>query len=266
MYTFLVDSHCHLNYRGIHERLDEVMKNATANGINILQTISTQMSDIPAIQTISQQYKNIFYSVGVHPLHVHEAPLVTVESLIKMASNDNKITAFGETGLDHYKTSDNKILELQKESFRSHIAAAQIVEIPVIVHTRDAEDDTYSILSAMMAKRAFSGLLHCFTGSLDLAMKAIDLGLYISASGIISFKNAHEIRNVFQQIPIDRILIETDSPFLAPVPYRGQTNEPAYVIEVAKCLAEIRGVPLKDIIHHSTNNYFKVFSRVPDNY
>ena len=151
---------------------------------------------------------------------------------------------------------------MQKDSFRNHIEAGQISKLPVIIHTRDAEYDTYNILKEMMAKAEFSSVLHCFTGSLELAMKAIDLGLYISASGIITFKNANAIRDAFKQLPIDRILIETDSPYLAPVPYRGKINEPAYVIEVAKCLAEIRNIPLEDVISQTTENFLKLFRRV----
>lgn len=262
MNQFLVDSHCHLNYEGLYERLDEVMSNAAAANIKILQTISTTMADISAIKSISDRYSNVYYSVGVHPLYVHEEDLVSAEKLVRLVSNDEKISGLGETGLDYYKASDPTILQIQQESFKNHIEAAQITELPVIIHTREAENDTYEILNAMMIKRPFKGVLHCFTGSIDLAMKAIDLGLYISASGIITFKNADAIRDVFKQLPIDRILIETDSPYLAPVPHRGKSNEPAYVIEVAKCLAEIRNISLEDVIHQTTENFLRLFKKI----
>jgi len=259
MNKFLIDSHCHLNYQGLYERLEEVLANADAAEVKILQTISTKMMDIPVIKSISDRYEHIYYSVGVHPLHVHEEPLVLVEELVTLASNDKKISGFGETGLDYYRASDKAVLQMQKDSFRNHIAAAQIVKLPVIIHTREAEADTYEILKEMMREKKFTGVLHCFTGSLDLAMKAIDLGLYISASGIITFKNADDIREIFKQLPIDRILIETDSPYPAPVPYRGGTNEPAYVLEVAKCLAEIRNISLEDVISQTTGNFLRLF-------
>ena len=262
MNQFLVDSHCHLNYEGLYERLDEVIANANTANVKILQTISTKMADISQIKEISHKHKNVYYSVGVHPLHVHEEELVSSEELVRLVSNDEKISGLGETGLDYYKASDTEVLQLQRDSFRSHIAAAQITKVPVIIHTRDAEDDTYEILKKMMDKTEFPGVLHCFTGSIDLAMKAIDLGLYISASGIITFKNADTIRDIFKQIPIDRILIETDSPYLAPVPYRGKSNEPAYVLEVAKCLAEIRNIQLEDVVNQTTENFLKLFRMV----
>ena len=259
MNKFLIDSHCHLNYQGLYERLEEVLANADAAHVKILQTISTKMADIPVIKSISDRYKHIYYSVGIHPLHVHEEPLVSIGELVTLASDDKKISGFGETGLDFYKASDKTVLQMQKDSFRNHIAAAQISKLPVIIHTREAETETYEILKEMMEDRQFTGVLHCFTGSLDLAIKAIDLGLYISASGIITFKNADDIRDMFRKLPIDRILIETDSPYLAPVPYRGKTNEPAYVTEVAKCLAEIRNIPLEDVISQTTDNFFRLF-------
>jgi TatD DNase family protein len=262
MNKFLIDSHCHLNYQGLYERLEEVLANADAAEVKILQTISTKMVDIPVIKSISDRYKHIYYSVGVHPLHVHEEPLVSTGELVKLASNDRKISGFGETGLDYYKASDQVVLQMQKDSFRNHIAAAQISKIPVIIHTREAEADTYEILREMMQDKNFTGVLHCFTGSIDLAMKAVDLGLYISASGIVSFKNADDIREIFKQLPIDRILIETDSPYLAPMPYRGKTNEPAYVMEVAKCLAGIKNISLEDVVSQTTENYLRLFMGV----
>lgn len=262
MKQLLIDSHCHLNYQGIRERLDSVIENATNSGVAIMQTIATKMSDIDEIKNIANRYENVYYSVGVHPLYVCDEKIVTSEELIKLANSDKKVSGFGETGLDYYKASDETIIEMQKESFINHIAAAQIAKLPVIIHTRDAEYDTYDILRDMMRKAHFSGVIHCFTGSMDLARNAIELGLYISASGIITFKNADSVREVFSAIPIDRILIETDAPFLAPVPYRGKVNEPCYIVEVAKYLAEIRNMEVSDIIRITTDNFLKLFTRV----
>ena len=262
MKQFLIDSHCHLNYEGIRERLDTVVKDATSGGVGIMQTISTKMSEIDEIKEIANRYENVYYSVGVHPLYIEEGKIVTSEELVKLASADKKISGFGESGLDYYKASDQAILQMQRESFINHIAAAQIAKLPVIIHTRDAEEDTYDILSHMMRKAPFPGVMHCFTGSMDLAMKAIDLGLYISASGIITFKNAESVREVFKVIPINKILIETDSPFLAPIPYRGKVNEPKHVLEVAKALCDIRDVGLAELINATTNNYLDLFTRV----
>jgi TatD DNase family protein len=226
MRSFLVDSHCHLNYDGLRERLENVVSNAENANVKILQTICTKMSEVESLQNIANQYQHVFYSIGVHPLNVHEEELVSIETLVELTKSDKKISAFGETGLDYYKSSSDEHLVMQRQNFINHIKASQITALPLVIHTREAENDTYKILNEQMKKQKFSGVLHCFTGSYDLAQKAVDLGLYISASGIITFKNAEVIRNVFKNIPIEKILIETDSPFLAPVPYRGKTNEP----------------------------------------
>lgn len=261
MEKYLVDSHCHLNYPGLCDEVSNVISEANSSGVKILQTICTQMSEISILKDISNSYPNVFYSVGVHPLYVNENQVVEVDALIDLVKADNKITGIGETGLDYYKASDESILKIQRKSFENHIHASQVTGIPLIIHTRDAEDDTYDILSKNMRKNQFSGVLHCFTGSMELAMKAVDLGLYVSASGIITFKNANEIRDVFKKLPLENILIETDAPFLAPVPYRGKTNRPSYVVEVAKCLSEIMELKYEEIVEVTTKNFHKLFKR-----
>jgi TatD DNase family protein len=261
MEKYLVDSHCHLNYPCLYEDLSSVVSEANSKGVKVLQTVCTQMSEISILKQISNSYANVFYSIGVHPLHSHESEIVSTDEFVKLVMSDKKITGIGETGLDYYKASDANILEIQRKSFENHIAAAQITGLPLIIHTRDAESDTYEVLSSNMRKNQFSGVLHCFTGSMDLAIKAVDLGLYISASGIITFKNADEIREVFKKLPLEKILIETDSPFLAPVPYRGKTNKPSYVVEVAKCLSEIKEISYDEVIYSTTKNFHTLFKR-----
>jgi TatD DNase family protein len=261
MRKYLVDSHCHLNYPGLYDEVSNVISEANTSGVKIMQTICTKMSEISILKDISNSYHNIFYSVGVHPLYVNENQVVEVDALIDLVKADKKITGIGETGLDYYKASDESILKIQRESFDNHITAAQVTGLPLIIHTRDAESDTYDMLSNNMIKNQFSGVLHCFTGSMELAMKAVELGLYVSASGIITFKNADEIREVFKKLPLERILIETDSPFLAPVPYRGKTNKPSYVVEVARCLSEIRDIEFDDVVKSTTRNFHTLFKR-----
>jgi TatD DNase family protein len=261
MEKYLVDSHCHLNYPGLYEDISGVISEANEKGVKVLQTICTKMNEVEILKNIARNNSNVFYSVGVHPLYSHESKIVTAAELIELVESDRKIIGIGETGLDYYKASDEDVLKNQRESFDNHISAAQITDVPLIIHTRDAEIDTYEILSKNMIQSKFSGVLHCFTGSIDLAMKAVDLGLYISASGIITFKNADEIREVFKELPLEKILIETDSPFLAPVPYRGKTNRPSYVVEVARFLSEIRSVSLDEIVESTTRNFHTLFKR-----
>jgi TatD DNase family protein len=262
MKNYLVDSHCHLNYEGLYEDLDGIVAEALSAGVGIMQTICTKISEVDVLKSIAVKYSNVFYSVGVHPLHVHEEPIISSDELVKLSKNDFKIIGFGETGLDYYRESETSILKIQRQSFENHIVAAQNTGLPVIIHTRDAEDDTYNMVYNAIQNKEFSGVLHCFTGSYNLAKKAVDLGLYISASGIITFKNADDIRDVFSKLPIDKILIETDSPYLAPIPYRGQVNKPLYVVEVAKKIAEIKNLSYEEVVSATTGNFHRLFTRV----
>ena len=256
----LVDSHCHLNYIGLKERLPEILVGAKNNGLVRLQTISTQRQDWPELAKLAQEYPEIFYSIGLHPLNLITEEKISLKELIYHIDHDKKINSLGETGLDYYKGADDH-REEQQQSFRIHLEAAQERGLPVIIHTRDAEKDTYDILNSAMKKKLFTGVLHSFTGSQKLAESALELGLHLSASGIITFKSAEKLREIFAQVPLDRLLIETDSPFLAPVPYRGRVNEPAWVIEVAKVIATIKGITLEEVAMQTSKNYFKLFNR-----
>jgi TatD DNase family protein len=255
----LVDSHCHLNYIGIKERLSEILARAKNAGLVRLQSISTQRSDWTELARLAKEYPEIFYSIGLHPLNLITEEKITLSELISTINSDAKINSLGETGLDYYKGAEHQ--EAQQESFKIHLEAAQETGLPVIVHTRDAEKDTYDILNSAMKKKPLKGVLHSFTGSQKLAEAALELGLYISASGIITFKSAGNLREIFAKVPLNRLLIETDSPFLAPVPYRGQVNEPTWVIEVAKVIASIKGITLDEVAAKTTKNYFELFNR-----
>ncbi len=259
---YLVDSHCHLNYDRLSERIDDIVSRATDAGVGIMQTICTRMNEVSQIRDIAYKYENVFYSVGIHPLNVHGAPIVDAQQLISMADNDPKVTGFGETGLDYYRTNDSEIISMQQKSFEQHIIASQQTAIPVIIHTREAEDDTLSIINKQMKVRQFAGVLHCFTGSYEFAAKCVDMGLFVSASGIITFKNAEAVRDVFIKLPLESILIETDAPFLAPVPYRSKTNEPSYIVEVVKTIASIRKISYEAVATATTENFLRLFKRV----
>jgi TatD DNase family protein len=258
----LVDSHCHLDFAELNSKLDEKLANAKNFDVSYLQTISTKISEFDKIREIADKYPQIFCSVGIHPNNVSKDETTSKEELVKLAEH-KKVIGIGETGLDYYyKTSEPK---LQIKSFETHIRASQDNKLPVIIHSRDAEKDTIDILSNHMKDTEFPALIHCFTASKDFAKKALDLGLYISLSGIVTFKNAEEIREAVKLIPLDRILIETDSPYLAPVPKRGKSNEPAYVKYVAEYLAEFLNIPYEKFAKQTTDNFFKLFSKAKNN-
>ncbi len=261
----LVDSHCHLNMKDFHEDLAGVMTRAASAGISYMQTICVKLEDLPSLIEITEQYPNVFASVGVHPHdadeviepeHIHEKDLT--HTLIDLSKHP-KIIGIGETGLDYYyEHSDRKS---QKEAFISHINASQETQLPLIIHTRNADEDTVDIIRSEMKRKAFPALIHCFSSSEKLAMDCLDLGLYISVSGIITFKSAEAIRNAVSKVPLDRLLVETDSPYLAPIPMRGKRCEPAYTQYVAEKLAEIKGVSLNDVAKQTTQNFFTLFSK-----
>jgi len=252
----LVDSHCHL------DRLNEdtsgntsaVLNRARALGVEKFLCIATNLDGFDAVIDIAEQHSDVFCSAGVHPLQKHEV-MVDYNRLIKQASHE-KVLAVGETGLDYYYSPDNA--ELQKESLKLHIRAAREVHKPLIIHTRDAQQDTLSIIKAEQAEQV-GGILHCFTESIEMAKEAIDLGFYISFSGILTFKTADQLREVAQSIPLNRILVETDCPWLAPVPYRGKENQPAYVVEVAKQLAELHNLSYEQMAAQTTSNFYELF-------
>lgn len=254
----LVDSHCHLNFPDFKDDLSGVIDRARQSGVRVMQTICTEMSEFDEVQGIAAQHDGVYCSVGVHPNNSSNAEIVLVQALVDKCSG-KKVIGIGETGLDyHYENSDP---ETQKESFRRHIAAARQTGLPIIVHTRDADEDTVAILKDEMKKGAFKGLIHCFTSTKYLADEAVKIGLYISLSGIITFKNAGAIREALLDVPIDRILVETDAPYLAPVPNRGKRNEPSYVVHTNKALAELKGISEAECARITTQNFFTLFSK-----
>jgi TatD DNase family protein len=254
----IVDSHCHLNYGGLAEHLDDVVNRAHEADVGIMLAINTKIHEFDEVLQIANSYDGIYASVGVHPHEAASEPDVALATLLERAKHD-KVIGIGETGLDYYY--DKSPREQQKANFRTHIDAARDSGLPVIVHTRDAEDDTFEILAYGMAKGPYSGVIHCFTASRSFAEKALELGLYISFSGILTFKNAADIQEIAKSVPLDRVLVETDAPFLAPVPNRGKTCEPAFTADTAAFLARLRGMELDEIANITTDNFFRLFSK-----
>ena len=257
--SFLVDSHCHLDFPDYAGKVDEVMARAGAAGVGVCLSIGTELKRFPGVKAVAEKFPNVWCSVGVHP-HEAEKELQDDEAALIREAAHPKVVGIGETGLDYYYEHSPR--QPQQQNFRAHIAAARQTGLPVIVHTRDADDDTIDILRDEMGKGAFTGLIHCFTGTQKLADAALELGLYISVSGIATFKNSTALRDVIKTVPLERLLVETDAPFLAPVPYRGKTNEPAFVVHTAKMLAELKGVPEDELAQATTENFFRLFSKV----
>jgi len=253
-----VDSHCHLNYAGLIETQDAVIARARDAGVATMLNISTRASEWDAIVGTAERHDQIWASIGIHPHEADTHEHVDTERLLEAAGHP-KVVAIGETGLDYYYDKSDR--ERQRRSFRSHIAAARESGLPLIVHTRDAEEDTHGILAEEMGKGAFSGVIHCFTASQDFADKALALGFYISLSGIVTFKNAKDLQATALTVPSDRLLIETDAPFLAPVPHRGKTCEPAFVTDTARFLATLRGEAVEDLAVTTTGNFFRLFDK-----
>ena len=253
----IVDSHCHLNFPQFKGKLDEIVKRALDKGIYRMLTISTKLNEINELETISKSYSEVYNSVGVHPHECKNYKDLCLNDLIKYTKN-SKCIGIGESGLDFYYENSPK--ELQTKLFRLHIKAARETNLPLIVHTRNADDETIRILNEEMKKGVFTGLIHCFSTSKDLAEKAIDLGFYISLSGIITFNKSNELRNIIRDLPISRLLVETDAPYLAPEPFRGKCNEPSYVIHTVKFLADLMNVKLNTIAEKTTNNFNKLFN------
>jgi TatD DNase family protein len=256
----LVDSHCHLDFPEFAPELPAVVARAQAVGVGACVTIGTKLSGAARVREVAEEFPSVFCSVGVHPHEAAAEPLENDAPLIALASH-RKAVGIGETGLDYYYEHSPR--EAQVANFRTHIGAARETELPLIIHTRDAEDDTIAILREEMKKGPFSGVVHCFTGSDRLARAALELGLYISASGILTFKKADALREVLRDVPLDRLLVETDAPYLAPVPHRGKRNEPAFVSHTAKALAELKAIPSEALAAATTDNFFRLFSRVP---
>jgi TatD DNase family protein len=256
----LVDSHCHLDFPDFAADLDGVVGRARAAGIERLVTISTRVKRFNDLLAITERFPDVYCSVGTHPHNAHEELDVTVADLVAHTRSP-KVVALGEAGLDYHY--DHSPRDAQELGFRTHIAAARETGLPLVIHTREADADTARILEEETGKGAFPAVLHCFTGGADLARRAMALGLFISFTGILTFKNSTALRDIAAELPADRILVETDAPYLAPGKFRGKRNEPAYVVEVAKVLAEARGVSLAEISRQTTDNFFRLFSKVP---
>ena len=252
----LVDSHCHLDFPEYAGQVEAVMARARAAGVGVCVSIGTELKNFPGVRAVAERFSDVWCSVGVHPHEAEKESLRDAAPLLAEAAHP-KVVGIGETGLDYYY--EHAPRDAQITNFRWHMAAARQTGLPVIVHTRDAEDDTIGLLREEMAKGAFTGLIHCFTGTQGLADAALELGLYISVSGIATFRNSAALREVLDTVPLDRLLVETDAPFLAPVPHRGKTNEPAYVAHVAAAVARVKGVSVEEMAEVTTANAWHLF-------
>ncbi|GHF28122.1 TatD-related deoxyribonuclease [Kordiimonas sediminis] len=262
-FDFIVDSHCHLNYKGLVEEQGAVIDRARRAGVGCMLAINTKLSEYDDVRAIAENNSDVYATVGIHPHEAENEPDVAIEALLERASH-SKTVGIGETGLDYYY--DNAPRDMQKVNFRNHIAAARTSGLPVIVHTRDADDDCINMLQAEMAQGEFSGLIHCFTASQRLADACIEMGMSISISGIATFKSAKELQETVKTIPMDKLLVETDAPFLAPVPHRGKTCEPAFVMDTARFVADLKGVEFTDFTNITTSNFFNLFNKIDDSF
>lgn len=256
----LVDSHCHLDFPDFADDLDAIVKRAETAGVSRIVTISTRVRKLDGLLKITDRFSNVFCSVGTHPHNADEEDGITADELIALTKHP-KVVALGEAGLDNHYTDGSPAA--QERGFRAHIAAARATGLPLVIHTREADERCGEILDEEVAKGPFKAVLHCYTGGRELAMKAIDLGLSISFTGILTFKNSQSIRDIAAELPADRIMVETDAPYLAPGKYRGKRNEPSFVTETARVLAETRGVSVEEISRQTTENFFRLFDKVP---
>jgi TatD DNase family protein len=254
----LIDSHCHLNYEGLAERQDEVLANARAAGVTGFLNISTRQREWNDVIAVAEKNADVWATVGVHPHEANAHSDLGAKALIDTASHSHVI-AIGECGLDYYYDKSDRAA--QRERFQAHIEAARATDLPLVVHTREAEDDTAEMLEQAVNAGGVRGVLHCFTGTQSLARKALDLGFYISLSGIVTFKNAQDLQETAKIVPEERLLVETDSPFLAPVPHRGKKCEPAFVADTARFVAGLRGQDVETLAEQTTANFFKLFNK-----
>ena len=256
----LVDSHCHLDFPDFAAELDAVVDRARAAGVGRMVTISTRVGRFHQLDAITNRFDDIYCSIGTHPHNAAEEPDISVADLVRFSAQQ-KVVAIGEAGLDYHY--DNSPRDAQEKGFRTHIAAARETGLPLVIHAREADDDVARILEEESGKGAFPFVLHCFTGGLDLARRGVALGGYVSFSGILTFKTGAPLRDIAAQLPEDRILVETDAPYLAPGPWRGKRNEPSYVVETARVLAESRDMTPAAVAAATTANFFRLFSKVP---
>ena len=257
----LVDSHCHLDFPDFAEELDSIVARAEGAGLGRMVTICTRVRKIEQVLAVAERFENVFCSVGTHPHNAHEELDITPEEIIALTGHE-KVVAVGEAGLDYFYQKDHAAA--QAKGLRNHIHAARETGLPLVIHSRDADDDMANILEEETKVGAFPFVLHCFSSGPALAEKGVELGGYISLSGILTFKNSQELRDIAGDVPMDRLLVETDAPYLAPIPFRGKRNEPAYVVNTAKILAEVKGVSEDEIWKVTTDNFFRLFNKVPD--
>jgi len=256
----LIDHHCHLDFPDFAADLDAIVDRARVAGVGMLVSISTRIRRFGELRAIAERYPQVFCSIGTHPHYAHEELDVAVDEIVRLAQYA-KVVAIGEAGLDYFY--DNSPREAQLKGFRNHIAAAQATGLPLVIHARDADADVAATLEAEMAKRPFTAVLHCFTGGAELAHRALEIGVYVSFSGILTFKKSDVLREIARSVPLDRLLVETDAPYLAPGKFRGKRNEPAYVVETARELANLKGVSEAEIAHATTENFFRLYAKTP---
>jgi TatD DNase family protein len=255
----LIDSHCHLDYLAAEGDLDEVVGRARRAGVGRMVTICTKLSEFAQVEAIAGRYDDVYCSVGVHPHEAAEEGQKDAKRLIELSGGE-KVVGIGETGLDYFYEHSPR--ESQRESFISHITAARETGLPLIVHARDADQDTVEILKDEAQKGAFPGVIHCFTAGPELAAAALDIGFYISVAGIVTFRSAEALRQTVSEVPLERLLVETDAPYLAPVPKRGKRNEPAFVVHTAEALAAARGLEAAEFAAATSDNFFRLFAKV----
>ena len=258
----LIDSHCHLDFPDFENERDQLIDRATQSGVDLMVTICTKVKKYDSIRAITQKYDNVYCSVGTHPHYADQETEITSTDLAKLAENE-KTVAIGEAGLDFFR--NNSPREDQEKGFRTHINAARETKLPLVIHARNADEVMIDILDDEMNKGEFKAILHCFSSGRKLAIRGIELGLYVSFSGILTFNKSDELRAIAKELPSDRLLVETDAPYLAPAPYRGTRNEPAYVVETAKILAETRNESYETIAKQTTENFFRLFTKIPNN-
>ncbi len=260
MSFLVVDSHCHLDYEGLEERLPQVLDHAEAAGVGLMVSIGTRVRKFEKLLRIAEENGNIYCTIGTHPHNAHEELDITVADLVGFAQHP-KVVGIGEAGLDyHYDLSPRSA---QEQGFRTHIAAARETGLPLVIHAREADDDIARILEEEMLKGSFKPLLHCFTASMELARRGLAVGAYISFSGILTYKSAENLREVARIVPLERVLVETDSPYLSPVPFRGKTNEPAFVVKTLQQLALTKAMTMNDMAQATNDNFFRLFSKIP---
>jgi len=257
----ITDSHCHLDFPDFEDSRDDVIERAERAGVTRMVTICTKLRALDTVRSIAEKYSSVFFAAGTHPMSAASEPLVTVNELVALADHP-KFVGIGETGLDYHYTSESA--EIQQESLLIHIEAARQTGLPLIIHSRDADDDMARILAEEHAKRAYSCVMHCFSSTPELARKALDLGFYLSMSGIAAFPKSQEVRDIFAAAPIDRILLETDAPYLAPPPHRGRRNEPAYTVQTAKIGADVFGIDLPTFAAQTQANFDRLFWKVAE--